>query len=122
MEGNIDEVDNAVEEEIDLESIPGQVGTAIVKSLDGSLARPCTGQLTEKDVSIIYLILLEIGALLRKNTSGVEEPPSYMEVAQGKRKCEGLRRITVSFPSTRYAATVAKDGCIYIIKMKVASS
>ena len=109
------EVDESTEEQINLESIPGQIGAAVLYA-DGKLAGPCTGKLTEKDTTILYQMLLEIGMLLEKSTSGdtSEAPCSSEEFYQ-----EGLRRITVSFPSVRFAAAVAKDGCIYIVKTKV---
>lgn len=100
------------EGEIELESIPGYIGAAVLNLSDGSLSRPCMGKLTEKDTSVLYQILSESGMLLERKTLSDE----------AKYSKEKLQRITVSFPSVRYAAAVAKDGYIYIIKTKVATS
>ena len=86
---------------IDLESIPGQIGHAILRASDGTLLRPPTGSLTEHDVGIVYRILLEIGTVLEG---------------------EGVQRVTVGLRSVSYAVALGgADGCLYIVKKRSSS-
>jgi hypothetical protein len=108
------EVDHTSESElvVDFESIPGCVGAAVLHSLDGSLARPCMGELTEMDASILYQMLSNTCMLLERET--LSEEAKYSK--------ERLRRITVSFSTVRYSAAATKDGHVYIIKTDLSSS
>jgi len=90
----------------------GCVGAAVLHSLDGSLARPCMGELTEMDASILYQMLSNTCMLLERET--LSEEAKYSK--------ERLRRITVSFSTVRYSAAVTKDGHVYIIKTDLSSS
>ena len=91
------------EQGIDLDAIPGQIGHAILHSSDGSIIQSPTGSISERDVSIVYRILLEIGTVL-----------------DGK---EGLQRLAVSFKSVSYAVTLGgSDGYVYIVKKRSSSS
>mmetsp|Transcript_35166 Transcript_35166/g.51649 ORF Transcript_35166/g.51649 Transcript_35166/m.51649 type:complete len:116 (+) Transcript_35166:60-407(+) len=97
---------------VDLESIPGQIGTGILRLSDGFVVSPCTGKLTDKDADIVYRILLEVGTVLPSNKAAAT---TKRHESDGEYGNEGLRRITVAFQSARYAATVCDDGCVYII-------
>lgn len=99
---------------IDLETVRDQIGTGILRASDGSLVRPCTGKLTERDAEIMYRILLGAGTILPSSKQNIDESQSF-RAGWG---AERLRRVTVSFASFRYAATIAQDGCIYIVKAK----
>ena len=83
-------------DEIDLDTVPGQIGQAILRASDGSLLRPPTGSLTERDVGMVYRMMLEIGTVLDG---------------------EGLQRVTVGFRSVSYAVALG-DNCLYIVKKK----
>lgn len=97
---------------VDFESIPGYVGAAVLHTLDGSLAKPCMGNLTEMDASILYQMLSHTCTVLESDT--LNEEHKYSK--------ERLRRITVSFSTVRYSAAVTKDGHVYIIKTDLPSS
>ncbi|KAL7553663.1 hypothetical protein ACHAWF_016973 [Thalassiosira exigua] len=87
-----------VNEIIDLDAVPGQIGHAILRASDGTILRSPTGSLTGRDVGIVYRILLEIGTVLEG---------------------EGLQRVTVGFRSVSYAIALGGgDGCLYIVKKK----
>ena len=84
---------------IDLDSVPQQIGHAILRTADGTILQPPSGSLSEKDVGIIYRMMLEVGTVL-----------------DGK---EGLQRLSIGFKSVSYAVTLGcGDGCIYIVKKR----
>lgn len=86
------------DEIIDLDAIPGQIGHTILRASDGTVLRPPTGSLTERDVGIVYRMMLEIGTVLDG---------------------EGLQRVTVGFRSVSYAIALGGgDGCLYIVKKR----
>mmetsp|Transcript_12827 Transcript_12827/g.22051 ORF Transcript_12827/g.22051 Transcript_12827/m.22051 type:complete len:116 (-) Transcript_12827:1604-1951(-) len=83
---------------VDLDAIPGQIGHAILRASDGTILRPPTGSLTDRDVGIVYRMMLEIGTVLDG---------------------EGLQRVTVGFQSVSYAVVLGGgDGCLYIVKKR----
>ena len=84
---------------IDLDSIPNQIGSAIL-SPDGTLLRPPSGSLTEKDVAIIYRMMMEVGTVLEG---------------------EGMERVTIGFSGVSYVVGVGGDGCLYIVKKRSSS-
>uniref|UniRef100_A0A7S4T9E9 Roadblock/LAMTOR2 domain-containing protein n=1 Tax=Ditylum brightwellii TaxID=49249 RepID=A0A7S4T9E9_9STRA len=92
----------------DLESIPSQIGTAVLHSTTGAPVRPNTGQLTDADAQILYRMLLEVGTAL--DSSGNKD--------MGGSEDEGLRRVTVGFHSVSYNMTVGAEGYIYIVKCR----
>ena len=84
---------------IDLDSVPQQIGHAILRAADGTILQPPSGSLSEKDVGIIYRMMLEVGTVL-----------------DGK---EGLQRLSIGFKSVSYAVTLGcGDGCLYIVKKR----
>ncbi|KAL7468176.1 hypothetical protein ACHAXS_008398, partial [Conticribra weissflogii] len=84
---------------LDLDMIPGQIGNAVLRS-DGTIIR-LTGNLSERDVGIVYRMLLEIGTVLEG---------------------AGLQRVTVGFRSVSYAVALGgADGCLYVVKKKSSS-
>ena len=115
---------------IDLDSIPGQIGHAILRASDGTILRPPTGSLTEQDIMIVYRIMLEIGTVLEGGTGG------KMKITEDDNDTikyninnddndevviveEGLQRVTVGFKEVSYAVTLGgSDGCLYIVKKK----
>mmetsp|Transcript_32841 Transcript_32841/g.50227 ORF Transcript_32841/g.50227 Transcript_32841/m.50227 type:complete len:88 (+) Transcript_32841:70-333(+) len=84
--------------EPDLESVPGQIGTAMLRCTDGSLVRACTGRLTPDRANIVYRMLAETGALLKED--------------------EGLRTLSVSFSAVRYTASL-DDDYVYIVQTRM---
>lgn len=91
-----------------LDAVPGQVGHAVLRASDGTVLRPPTGSLTERDVGVVYRILLEIGTVLeggRGEGGGTDEG--------------GLQRVTIGFQSVSYAVAMGGgDGCVYIVKKR----
>ena len=84
---------------IDLDSVPQQIGHAILRAADGTILQPPSGSLSERDVGIIYRMMLEVGTVL-----------------DGK---EGLQRLSIGFKSVSYAITLGcGDGCLYIVKKR----
>jgi hypothetical protein len=92
----------------DLDSIPNQLGHAVVRASDGTILRPPTGTLSERDVGIVWRLMLEIGTVL-EGGSGSEENSS----GGG----EGLQRVTVGFGCVNYAVGLW-DGCLYVVKKR----
>lgn len=79
--------------------VPGQIGNAVLRS-DGTIIR-LAGNLSERDVGIVYRMMLEIGTVLEE---------------------EGLQRVTVGFRSVSYAVALGgTDGCLYIVKKRSSS-
>ena len=104
---------------IDLDSIPGQIGHAIIRISDGTILRPPTGSLTKQDIEIIYRMMLEIGTVLEGGTGGKDYHNDYNNNESGEVKNEGLQRVTVGFKEVSYAVTLGgSDGCLYIVKKK----
>lgn len=99
---------------IDLDSIPGQIGNAIIRASDGTILRAPTGSLTEQDVMIVYRMMLEIGTVLEGGTGGKDDNNNT-----STDEAEGLQRVTVGFKDVSYAVTLGgSDGCLYIVKKK----
>ncbi|KAL7492576.1 hypothetical protein ACHAWT_001662 [Skeletonema menzelii] len=99
---------------IDLDSVPGQIGNAILRASDGTILRPPTGSLTEQDVMIVYRMMLEIGTVLEGGTGGKDDDHNNTRT-----EAEGLQRVTVGFKDVSYAVTLGgTDGCLYIVKKK----
>lgn len=85
----------------DLDTVSGQIGHAIIRASDGTIVRPPSGSLTERDVAIVYQMILEAGTLLNGNG-------------------EGLQQVTVSFRSVSYAVAIGggRNDCLYIVKKR----
>lgn len=94
---------------VDVDSIPGQIGTSIIRASDGAIIRPPTVSpgaptdgLTEHDVAILYRMLREVGDVIPAG--------------------EGLKRIDVSFQGVRYSVALvgdgAGDGFVFIVKRR----
>ena len=102
---------------IDLDSIPGQIGHAIVSITDGTILRPPTGSLSKQDVEIVYRMMLEIGTVLEGGTGGKDTMNNISD--SDEVVVEGLQRVTVGFKEVSYAITLGgSDGCLYIVKKK----
>jgi len=86
----------------DLEAVPGQIGHAIIRASDGTILRPPSGSMTERDINIVYRMILEVGTLLDGSGEG------------------GLQRVTVGFRSVSYAITLGENDCLYIVKKRSA--
>lgn len=103
---------------IDLDSIPGQIGHAIVRITDGTILRPPTGSLSKQDVEIVYRMMLEIGTVLEGGTGGKDTMNNNISDSD-EVVVEGLQRVTVGFKEVSYAITLGgSDGCLYIVKKK----
>ncbi len=90
-----------------LDAVPGQIGHAILRASDGTILRPPSGSLTERDIGIVYRMIMEVGTLLAGSSSG-----------------EGLQRMTVAFRSVSYAVALGgggNDDCLYIVKKRSSS-
>lgn len=88
--------DSAPTPDLDLETIPCQVGHAVLRSSDGSILCAPTGGLSDRDVGIIYRMLLEIGTKLNG---------------------EALQRFTISFGAVSYVVAMSSS-CVYVVKKK----
>ena len=89
---------------VNLDVIPGQIGSAILRASDGTIVQGPMGRLTTRDVDIVYQIMLEIGTLL-------------LEAGGGGREGGCCRGVMVGFQNVMY--NVALDGeCFYIVKKK----
>lgn len=122
---------------LDLESIPGQIGTAIIcppnfvaknNNNDARLHQhsiTCTGEMTEKDADIMYSILLEIGAVLSPQSTMVPKP-AVNHTQTGREDTnyddmegyEALKKFTVSFPSVQYSCCVSSTGYSFVVKRR----
>mmetsp|Transcript_6605 Transcript_6605/g.7665 ORF Transcript_6605/g.7665 Transcript_6605/m.7665 type:complete len:116 (+) Transcript_6605:30-377(+) len=104
-----------------LESIPDQVGIAILRSQDGSMIQQPSGTLLDHDVQILYQMLLEIGGILVStgNTStgsekGGESLKRFtVEMGGGGGGGDGGEREKIS-----YSVCVTGDGFVYIVKRR----
>jgi len=92
---------------LDLESIPNQIGHAILRSTDGSVIRK-SGSLESNDIDILYKMLLEMGDILNANGN----------VKKGKKE-ELLKRVNVQGGNgVCYSMGVSKDELVYIVKKR----
>lgn len=80
----------------DLESIPNQLGHAILFAKDGSLVQAPSESMSQHDIDLLYKILLEV------------------EIGRGDK----LRKITVKGGEMVYSICVTADGYIYIVKQR----
>lgn len=87
---------------IDLDSIPNQIGHAILKSSDGSIVRQPTGTLTVADLNLLYKMLLETADVLNSSD----------EVIQRVNVCGGIEEV-------EYCFSIGTDGLIYIVKKRL---
>lgn len=118
----------SIAQSLDLESIPGQIGTAIIRASAANLSQKdhpqisCTGEMTEKDAGIMYSILLEIGTVLSPppNMASTKTQPNGKEneITSDATGCEALKKFNVSFPSVQYSCCVSSTGCVYIVKRR----
>lgn len=100
---------------IDLDAIPNQIGHAILRASDGTMLRPPTGSLSERDVGIVYRMMLEIGTVLNINASN----DASSNNGKDSREEEGLGRVTVGFRDVSYAIVLGGgDGCLYVVKKR----
>ena len=94
-------------------SIPGQLGSAILRITDGTILHGPAGLLTPRDLDIIYRIMLEVGTILNAGDDDSDK------VGRGADKGdEGLfRKLTVQFRNVIYIVVI--DGeCMYVVKKK----
>ena len=105
-----------------LESIPDQVGIAILRSEDGSIKEGPTGTLSDHDVHILYKMLLEIGGILVTRSAPINNTS-----IRGKGG-ECLKRFTVERKGGRdegekisYSVCVTGDGFVCIVKRRVSN-
>ncbi len=115
----------------DLESIPNQIGHAILNSSDGSLLSS-SGTLSQNDVDILYQVVLEIGETMKpqKNgfgggfgststsTSGSTSVEGTNGSSGGGGGGEKLKKITIEGGGIQYSICVTADGFIYLIKRR----
>ena len=96
-------------------SIPGQIGSAVLRITDGTILHGPAGLLTPRDLDIIYRIMLEVGTILVGNAGDDDSD----KVGRGADKGdEGLfRKLTVQFRNVIYIVVI--DGeCMYVVKKK----
>jgi hypothetical protein len=96
-------------------SLPGQLGSAILRITDGTILHGPAGLLTPRDMDIIYRIMLEVGTILVGNDGDDDSD----KVGRGADKVdEGLfRKLTLQFQNVIYIVVI--DGeCMYVVKKK----
>lgn len=90
----------------DLESIPNQIGHAILNAKDGSLIHPPRGSLSHHDIHLLYEILLEVG--------------ETMKGGQGNQTAsDKLKKVTIEGNDVSYSACASADGYVYLVKRKI---
>ena len=92
----------------DLESIPHQIGHAILRLSDGATVRPASGQMSQNDTNVLYKMLLEVGNI-------TEEDPLDDMNGSGS---ELLRRINVKGDGVCYSMCISSDNLVYIVKKR----
>jgi len=88
----------------DLDSVPNQIGAAVIRSSDGTFLRPPSGLLSEHDAFIIYQMLMEVGHI----NSGQDHELGRVNV-------EGVNGVS-------YSACVDKNGFVYIVKRQTTTA
>ena len=83
----------------DLESIPNQIGHAILNSKDGSLLIQPSGSLSHHDIDILYQILLEVGETTKDSH-------------------EKLKKVTIEGNDVLYSLCCTADGFVFIVKKR----
>ena len=101
-----------------LESIPHQIGVAILRSEDGSSFQPPSGTLSDHDVQILYKMLLEVGGILEPN------PRTVSNVGNSEKGLESFKRFTVERRGDEgekmsYSVCVTVDGFVCIVKRRI---
>ena len=98
-------------------NLPGQLGSAILRTTDGTIQHGPAGLLTPRDLDIIYRIMLEVGTILVDN-AGADDSDKGELVRGADDGDEGLfRKLTVQFRNVIYI--VILDGeHMYIVKKK----
>mmetsp|Transcript_2124 Transcript_2124/g.2472 ORF Transcript_2124/g.2472 Transcript_2124/m.2472 type:complete len:108 (+) Transcript_2124:285-608(+) len=91
---------------VDLESIPNQIGYAVLNATDGSIVRPISGSLSMDDVMTLHKMLLEMGDILYTDKNGDQEL---------------LKRVKVDVGDAGYNMCISKNGFIYIVKKQLIS-
>lgn len=92
--------------DVDLESVPNQIGHAILRAADGSALKPPNGSLSANDVEVLYKMLLEMGHILK---------PQSSNDAGG----ELLKKVTIQGGNgICYCMGISMDGLVYIIKKR----
>jgi hypothetical protein len=87
---------------IDLDSIPNQIGHAILRASDGDIVRQPTGTLTAADLNVLYKMLLETSDVLNNS----EEVIQRVSISGGNEDVE-------------YSISLGTDGLIYIVKKRL---
>jgi hypothetical protein len=101
---------------VDLESVPNQIGNAILRSSNGSILKAPNGSLSEQDTNILYKILLEMGYVLKDQTQANADGES---VNGSHVKEELLKKVTVQGGNgISYCMGVSVDGLVFIVKKR----
>lgn len=87
---------------IDLDSVPNQIGHAILRSSNGDIVRQPTGSLTVTDSNLLYKMLLETADVLNNSEDVIQR----VCVSGGNEEVE-------------YCITLGTDGLIYIVKKRL---
>ena len=96
-------------------NLPGQLGSAILRTTDGTIIHGPAGLLTPRDLDIIHRIMLEVGTILADDAGDDDSD----KVERGADESdEGLfRKLTVQFRNVVYIVVI--DGeCMYVVKKK----
>jgi hypothetical protein len=94
----------------DLESIPNQIGYAILNSKDGSLLHPPSGLLSHHDIDLLYQILLEVGETMKENETTAR--------GSGPGSEDKLKKITIGGGNILYNMCLTADGFVYLVKRR----
>ena len=83
----------------DLESIPDQIGYAILNAKDGTPLHSPSGSMSSHDIELLYQILLEVGGTMKG--SG-----------------DKLNKINIEGGDILYSMCVTDDGYVYLVKRR----
>jgi|EP01083_Nonionella_stella_P045897 hypothetical protein len=92
----------------DLESIPNQIGHAIINSKDGALLHPPSGSLSHHDIDLLYQILLEVGETMKEDGNSASTGTSG----------DKLKKVTIEGGDALYSMCATTDGFVYVVKRR----
>eukprot|EP01083_Nonionella_stella_P060689 158360_1 len=94
---------------VDLDSVPNQIGNAILRASNGSIVKSPNRSISERDLNILYKMLLEMGHILNDKNSSSSNPLGEL-----------LTKITVQGGNgVSFCVGLSTDGLVYIAKKRI---